>query len=285
MPPDGASGAISTACSRTVPPTICARRRAKGYRLVSASGAFVDAVGQAKRGLSMQSENLNRQADRQAVGIETLTARLPDLSGAELDGTLAQITGFEGERDRLRGQAAALDALITADSDAQLDLTNRMASFFVAVNGGMLKLTKVSATTALATPLVPIDGTDIAAAGAWSLRIMERAEIGRPVKDRQIAIIEMLEAEGRIKEVANWKFFSLSDSTQPEIAGIKGALVGSLWTMLVTFSLAFPIGVMAAIYLEEFAPKNCSGCWGWRCSSTSSACRAPRPWRGDWCWR
>src|SRR5690606_20144633 len=46
------------------------------------------------------------------------------------------------------------------------------------------------------------------------------------------------------------------DSREPEMAGLWGAVVGSFFTMLVTLALSFPIGVAAAIYLEEFAPKN-----------------------------
>jgi phosphate transport system permease protein len=51
-------------------------------------------------------------------------------------------------------------------------------------------------------------------------------------------------------------FLSNSDSTDPDIAGVWGAAAGSFYTLLVTLLLAFPMGVMAAIYLEEFAPKN-----------------------------
>jgi phosphate transport system permease protein len=51
-------------------------------------------------------------------------------------------------------------------------------------------------------------------------------------------------------------FLSSSDSTDPAMAGVWGALKGSFLTILVTMALAFPIGVMAALYLEEFAPKN-----------------------------
>jgi phosphate transport system permease protein len=51
-------------------------------------------------------------------------------------------------------------------------------------------------------------------------------------------------------------FFTQGDSRNPEVAGIRGALMGSLFTLMVTLSLSFPIGVAAAIYLEEFAPKN-----------------------------
>jgi len=228
----------------------------KGYAL-RADGAFADALGRAKAGLAREADELRRQAARQGAGIATLEARLPNLEeGLERDDTIAQIERFTGARTRLEDQAAALDALVTGDGETRLELTGRMASFFVEANGGILKLTDVSADTALAVPLVPLIGTDDASADAWSLRILDRPELGRPVKDRQVALIETLRGEGRIEEVANRKFFSLSDSTQPEIAGIKGALIGSMWTMLVTFGLAFPIGVMAAIYLEEFAPRN-----------------------------
>ncbi len=54
----------------------------------------------------------------------------------------------------------------------------------------------------------------------------------------------------------DWRFLTSSDSTDPVNAGIWGAFKGSLWTMLVTLALSFPLGVLAAVYLEEFAPRN-----------------------------
>lgn len=54
----------------------------------------------------------------------------------------------------------------------------------------------------------------------------------------------------------DWAFLSGSDSTDPVTAGVWSAVKGSLWTMLVTLALAFPMGVLAAIYLEEFAPRS-----------------------------
>ena len=54
----------------------------------------------------------------------------------------------------------------------------------------------------------------------------------------------------------DWAFLSGSDSTEPETAGVWGAVKGSLLTMLVTIGLALPMGVFAAVYLEEFAPRN-----------------------------
>lgn len=78
----------------------------------------------------------------------------------------------------------------------------------------------------------------------------------RRVKDTQVAWLNTLREEGRTEARFNSNFFLAGDSREPEMAGIKAALYGSFYTMLVTFVLAFPIGVMAAIYLEEFAPRN-----------------------------
>ncbi len=54
----------------------------------------------------------------------------------------------------------------------------------------------------------------------------------------------------------DWSFLSGSDSTDASAAGIWGAAKGSFLTMVVTLVLSFPMGVLAAIYLEEFAPRN-----------------------------
>ena len=78
----------------------------------------------------------------------------------------------------------------------------------------------------------------------------------RPVSDAQIAWISVLESEGRLRKQFNTALFTNGDSREPELAGIKGALMGTLYMLTVTIALAFPIGVAAAIYLEEFAPKN-----------------------------
>lgn len=61
---------------------------------------------------------------------------------------------------------------------------------------------------------------------------------------------------GQLRTGINWGFLSGSDSTDPTAVGIWGALKGSLLTMLVTLVLAFPIGVLSALYLEEYAPRN-----------------------------
>ena len=82
------------------------------------------------------------------------------------------------------------------------------------------------------------------------------AEDNRRINDRQLAWIDHLDQHGSIEKRFNTTFFTAGDSREPELAGIRGALMGSLFTLLVTLALSFPIGVAAAVYLEEFAPKN-----------------------------
>jgi phosphate transport system permease protein len=69
-------------------------------------------------------------------------------------------------------------------------------------------------------------------------------------------LARQLEADGLLAQRFDPGFLSRSDATSPQLVGIWGALKGSMLTMLVTLLLAFPIGVLAALYLEEYAPKN-----------------------------
>jgi phosphate transport system permease protein len=78
----------------------------------------------------------------------------------------------------------------------------------------------------------------------------------RPLSDAQLAWIGELRAAERLERRFNHALLSSGDSSEPELAGIKGALVGSFYMLLVTLAVAFPIGVAAAFYLEEFAPRN-----------------------------
>ncbi|MDB2409500.1 phosphate ABC transporter permease PstA [Pseudomonadales bacterium] len=78
----------------------------------------------------------------------------------------------------------------------------------------------------------------------------------RRVSDKKLSLIDELVNSGQLKRKFNNIFFTAGDSSEPEQAGIKGAMLGSFFTLIVALLLSFPIGVAAAIYLEEFAPKN-----------------------------
>ncbi|MFP4125502.1 MAG: phosphate ABC transporter permease PstA [Alphaproteobacteria bacterium] len=78
----------------------------------------------------------------------------------------------------------------------------------------------------------------------------------RRVSDQVIGWVDELAAEDRVRAAFAWNLFSKADSRDPQLAGVWGAVVGSFWIIVVTAALAVPIGVAAAVYLEEFAPKN-----------------------------
>ena len=82
------------------------------------------------------------------------------------------------------------------------------------------------------------------------------AEDERRLSDQQVGWIDELLRVERLELRWNRAFLANGDSRDPEQAGVRGALIGSALTLLITLLLSFPIGVGAAVYLEEFAPRN-----------------------------
>lgn len=81
-------------------------------------------------------------------------------------------------------------------------------------------------------------------------------EAQRPLTDQQLAWIDELLDDGSLTTRFNSALFLNGDSREPELAGVRGALVGSFLMLIITMALSFPIGAAAAIYLEEFAPRG-----------------------------
>jgi phosphate transport system permease protein len=71
-----------------------------------------------------------------------------------------------------------------------------------------------------------------------------------------LAKLDQLKASGALERRFNTYLFTNGDSRQPELAGLLGAIVGSFYSLAITIALSFPLGVAAAVYLEEFASKN-----------------------------
>lgn len=94
---------------------------------------------------------------------------------------------------------------------------------------------------------------DMAAKGKINRKMDESL---RRVKDNQFGWIDRLENADRLRVTLSGRFFQTADSREPELAGVLGALIGSLYVIGICVLIAFPIGVGAALYLEEFAPKN-----------------------------
>ena len=81
-------------------------------------------------------------------------------------------------------------------------------------------------------------------------------ESNRKLSDQQLDWLDSLASQGLVESFFDWHFLTGGDSREPELAGVGGAVVGSLLTLLVTLIICFPVGVAAAIHLEEFAKKN-----------------------------
>jgi len=81
---------------------------------------------------------------------------------------------------------------------------------------------------------------------------------GKPnsLKPKEVQALEKLKSEGRTRLVFNHYFFTNGDSKLPEISGIMSAAIGSIYVLFLTILFSFPIGVLTAVYLEEFAPDN-----------------------------
>ena len=78
----------------------------------------------------------------------------------------------------------------------------------------------------------------------------------RRLSDEQIGWLDQMKASGLVTAHFNSGLFTKGDSTEPELAGVLGAVVGSVMMLLVTALIAIPLGVGAAVYLEEFAPRG-----------------------------
>jgi len=198
----------------------------------------------------------------------TLLEDLRTLLNAEADALDARARGLEvqeevglagdaGNADRarqLRQRALLLREQADA-ADGRLALDGSMPSLIVEAGGGAIKLTEltVDGLAARGEPLLAPQGEQFY---DWSLRVIDTPADRRRVSDNQLVWTRALVARGLVKQRFNGYLFTNADSREPELAGVKGAFFGSILTMLVTMLLSVPIGVAAAIYLEEFARKT-----------------------------
>ncbi|MEM8836912.1 MAG: phosphate ABC transporter permease PstA [Pseudomonadota bacterium] len=82
------------------------------------------------------------------------------------------------------------------------------------------------------------------------------SEDNRTVSDRQLAWLDQLSDAGQVRAPFAWDLLFENDSRDPEVAGIFAGVMGSMLMLFVTLAVSLPLGVAAAVYLEEFAPRN-----------------------------
>jgi phosphate transport system permease protein len=185
----------------------------------------------------------------------------------EYQGTVAlSITPYTGDQLTMTAVPHELIATITknqfmldANTNTKLwTATTTAPSYLLRTQGGVVKVLAITGSeTMQAQILVPFTQKDDAnTAQTWQLLELTAPESDRRLSDLEIAWIWQLQHHGLIKKQFNQPFFTNGTSREPELAGIAGALIGSLYTLALTLVLSFPIGVGAAVYLEEFAPRN-----------------------------
>ena len=246
---------------------------ADGVRLLSTSNDFSNILQDIKRFLSRKADKVERKlnrlqdnladAQRERERLEQALTQARQTAGPE--GAQGMERQLENEQVRIedyqqkisREQGILDDLRRRADNPGgQEALSKEMPSYLVAVNGGLIKLSGVSNTEASGSVLMPMQSLDDAESGAWQILEYETPETSRRLKDNALAWAWDLQQKGQLEKRFNTTFFTAGDSREPELAGIWGAAVGSFYTLVVTLLLSFPIGVSAAVYLEEYAPKN-----------------------------
>lgn len=195
---------------------------------------------------------LGRIVEQGHTAFYTHTVTVPVyMDPARVDQAYPQGTNFE--------QLAAEQQLArwNIPDDAQGEVSRDMRGLFsselkyVAADLVASRQDVLGQTVPIAAPLS--DDSDLYLKGEIS---KDTPEDQRRLNDRQIAWLDRMQAEGVIGSHFNTALFTNGDSTQPEIAGVLGAVVGSALMLLVTALIAIPLGVGAAVWLEEFAPKN-----------------------------
>ena len=240
--------------------------------LTSTANAFSDLLAGVKQVLAAEAERADFEADEfgralaaQESNLKLATERLASVRAtapdrvAQAEGELAKVTSdVESLKRTIADRRARAQELRTRSqtADGAEVLDSSVPSVLVKINKGVIKVTELSKASVKGTVLITLASTTPARAGEWQVQQLSAPESARKLSDQEIAYIGELQEAGVVERVFNWAFFTTGDSREAELAGIWGALVGSALTMLVTLSLVLPIGVMAAIYLEEFAPKN-----------------------------
>ena len=168
-------------------------------------------------------------------GATSMELRRADYAGAIKDALYDRFPDVEDRSDK-----RALTSMISTGAEYQL-YDELLAN--PALLGSTLKL------------WVPADD-ELGAVIKSGADLSDPASIRTRMSENQLRWAKSLQDSGDLDVQFNSTFFANGDSREPELAGIKAALMGSALTLLITFLLSFPIAVAAAIYLEEFAPQN-----------------------------
>jgi phosphate transport system permease protein len=240
--------------------------------VLSSTNDFGPVLVEIKRALSTQARAIRDEVARfEALANQRSAERTEAearLAAAQVNAQ-DQVAGIQGQIDRIDSDLVSIAGHIADLTSKAADLEARFStagapetlgpeieSVFVNINGGVIKAATVANDRIAGEVMIPLESNADAAPGTWQIMTFATPEGSRKLSDREIVWLLQFQDQNRVTSAANWGFLRTGDSREAEQAGILGALVGSALTMLVTLVICLPIGLSAAIYLEEFAPKN-----------------------------
>jgi phosphate transport system permease protein len=229
-------------------------------------GAIKQSLVAKARALRLESDRLlqaSRRAEARKAELEAALAKARATADATLAATLERQSKAAEDEAQSLGQkaremiddAAKLQARYESPG-AEETLDASVPSLLVAMNNGLVKVKLIGPSRVTGDVILPLQSSHPAGADSWQLVTYVTPEADRRIGDREVAWLETLRSRGLVQSHFNWRFFTNGDSREAELAGIRGALTGTALTLLVTLIICLPLGVAAAIYLEEFAPKN-----------------------------
>ncbi len=238
--------------------------------LISATPKFNDIISSITERLTLEAQKIREQEAGATRSKEKIIADIKIAEEKLLGANEADIIRLIGEIEKLnlslekaqkQIEKFAKKAMII---EAQADLTpieggkltKNDISVFLYINDAVIKAEKITPNSISGEMLLTSKRAMPTNINEWRIRILQTPQANRKFSDQEIIWSDELSSRGYIAKSFNTIFATRGASREPEMAGIWGAVVGSFLTLVVTLALAFPLGVAAAIYLEEFAPKN-----------------------------
>ncbi len=243
-----------------------------GYKLTSSGNDFAGVLARVKQRLETRRDRLSLEASKLERVRSRLAAEIPvaEAAVAEAGSTAtdthpakrrlaklqADTSSVAAALARLKTQTDDLSARINNSGGAET-LTSVLPSYFVRLpEQGVVKISEIGTDYITGPTYMPVASTATVPAGNWSLVEYSQPEADRRINDKEIIWLTSLRDAGMVNTGFNFPFFQRGDSREAEVAGVLGGMIGSALVLLVTLMLSLPVGVAAAIYLEEFAPRN-----------------------------